>query len=67
MARAVLSVSIDFALADLVRQEAQRTGQTESAVVAEALRKHFGIGAEVEGEGENEVKIEAEMSKAGGG
>ena len=48
MARAVLSVSVDFPLAELVRREAERTGQTESAIVAEALRRFFGTDADAE-------------------
>lgn len=41
MARAVLSVSVDFDLALQVQEEARRRDKNESFVVAQALRSYF--------------------------
>lgn len=41
MARAVLSVSVDFELATRLRDLAQQLQATESSIVSEALRCYF--------------------------
>jgi metal-responsive CopG/Arc/MetJ family transcriptional regulator len=59
MARGMLSVSLDFSLAERVRQMAQRSGLKESHIVAEALRRFFEENTKSAEQGKAENKRQA--------